>query len=87
MPTRSGRGSRGGRQGSVTIHQDVNLYAAQFAGDQSVSVEIKAGCACWIQVQPVWCGVESGHILVNTEKSRAKYDHLHARRVVKFGPG
>lgn len=35
-----------------------------------------------IQVQPVWCSFDGRHILVNTEKKRAKYDNLHARRPV-----
>ena len=35
-----------------------------------------------IQVQPVWCSYDGSHILVNTEKQRAKYRNLHARRPV-----
>lgn len=35
-----------------------------------------------IQVQPVWCSFDGSHILVNTEKQRAKYRNLHARRPV-----
>jgi len=35
-----------------------------------------------LQVQPVWCSYDGRHILVNTEKKRAKYDNLHARRPV-----
>jgi PPOX class probable F420-dependent enzyme len=35
-----------------------------------------------IQVQPVWCSYDGTHILVNTEKQRAKYRNLHARRPV-----
>jgi PPOX class probable F420-dependent enzyme len=32
-----------------------------------------------IQVQPVWCSYDGRHVLVNTEKSRAKYRNMHAR--------
>ncbi len=45
----------------------------------SLATQMKSG---QIQVQPVWCSLDGGHILVNTEKSRAKYDNLHARRPV-----
>jgi PPOX class probable F420-dependent enzyme len=31
------------------------------------------------QVQPVWCSYDGRHILVNTEKSRAKYRNMHQR--------
>ncbi len=43
-------GSRDGREGSVTIHQDVNLYAARLAADDAVSFPLDAGRAAWIQV-------------------------------------
>jgi len=35
-----------------------------------------------LQVQPVWCGFDGTHILVNTEKGRQKYRNLSRRRVV-----
>lgn len=34
------------------------------------------------QVQPVWCGYDGTHVLVNTEKGRVKYRNLHERRLV-----
>ncbi len=34
------------------------------------------------QVQPVWCGFDGTHILVNTEKGRQKYRNLSRRRSV-----
>jgi len=43
-------GSRDGRDGSVVIHQDVNLYAAVLAEGQSAAYEIAAGRAVWLQV-------------------------------------
>lgn len=43
-------GSRDGRDGSVTIHQDVDLYAALLGDDVSVSHELAAGRKAWVQV-------------------------------------
>jgi len=43
-------GSRDGRDGSVTIHQDVNLYAALLTAEQPVTHSIAAGRAAWLQV-------------------------------------
>jgi PPOX class probable F420-dependent enzyme len=45
----------------------------------SLATQMKSG---QIQVQPVWCSFDGRHILVNTEKQRAKYHNLHARRPV-----
>ena len=43
-------GSRDGRDGSVTIHQDVDLYAALLKEGDNVRHEAKAGRGIWIQV-------------------------------------
>jgi len=43
-------GSRDGREGSVTIHQDVDLYAALLAKGEKVSHEIAPGRGGWVQV-------------------------------------
>ena len=43
-------GSRDGRDGSVTIHQDVDLYATLLDAGDSVSHEIDAGRKGWVQV-------------------------------------
>ncbi|MEO1590326.1 MAG: pirin family protein [Cyanobacteria bacterium J06632_22] len=43
-------GSQDGREGSVTIHQDVNLYATVLDANTSVSQPIAAGRATWVQV-------------------------------------
>jgi quercetin 2,3-dioxygenase len=43
-------GSRDGRDGSVVIHRDVDLYATQLSGDQRVSHEIAPARAAWVQV-------------------------------------
>ena len=43
-------GSRDGRDGSVTIHRDVDLYASVLGDKDSVSHELKAGRVAWVQV-------------------------------------
>ena len=43
-------GSRDGRDGSVTIHQDVSLYAAVLGEGDTVRHEIGKGRVGWVQV-------------------------------------
>jgi len=43
-------GSRDGRDGSVTIHQDVSLYAAKLDGDESTDFSLDDGRNGWVQV-------------------------------------
>jgi quercetin 2,3-dioxygenase len=43
-------GSRDGRDGSMTIHQDVDLYATLLAPGDEVSHDIAAGRGGWLQV-------------------------------------
>lgn len=43
-------GSRDARDGSVTIHQDVDLYAAVLDEGQAVQHELSAGRKAWLQV-------------------------------------
>jgi redox-sensitive bicupin YhaK (pirin superfamily) len=51
---RSGRrrlvGARDGRDGAVTIHQDVDLYAALLTDGETVSLDLRPGRKAWIQV-------------------------------------
>lgn len=58
-------GSRDGREGSVTIHQDVNLYSAVLQDGESVTHTIAPERAIWVQVakgaiqlngQPLYAG-------------------------------
>jgi redox-sensitive bicupin YhaK (pirin superfamily) len=42
--------SRGGDDGSVTINQDVRLYASILGKDENVSVELADGRHAWVQV-------------------------------------
>jgi quercetin 2,3-dioxygenase len=43
-------GSRDGRDGSVTIHRDVDLYAAVLSSGQIVTHTVSAGRGAWLQV-------------------------------------
>ena len=43
-------GSRDGREGSVTIHQDVDLYATVLDAKDSVSHTLAAGRKAWVHV-------------------------------------
>jgi quercetin 2,3-dioxygenase len=43
-------GSQGGRQGSVTIHQDVDFYTARLSAGQSVEKAFAPGRLSWLQV-------------------------------------
>ena len=58
-------GSRDGRQGSVTIHQDVDLYNAVLKPGDRVAYEVRPGRQVWIQAargtmaandQPLYAG-------------------------------
>lgn len=43
-------GSRDGRDGSVTIHQDVDLYASTLQSGEAVNHTLKQGRVAWVQV-------------------------------------
>lgn len=43
-------GSHDGREGSVTIHQDVDLYATTLGNDDSVTYQLSEGRKGWVQV-------------------------------------
>ncbi len=57
-------GSRDGRDGSVTIHQDVNLYAGLFGSGESARLELAPGRGAWVQVA-------RGQVEVNGERLEA----------------
>jgi redox-sensitive bicupin YhaK (pirin superfamily) len=42
--------SRGGREGSVDIHQDASLYGALLDGDEKVSFELRPSRQAWLHV-------------------------------------
>jgi redox-sensitive bicupin YhaK (pirin superfamily) len=43
-------GSRDGRDGSVTVHRDVDLYATLLSPGEAVTHELSAGRGAWVQV-------------------------------------
>jgi quercetin 2,3-dioxygenase len=43
-------GSRDGREGSVTIHQDVSLYAGTLQNGDTITYSLTPGRAVWLQV-------------------------------------
>ncbi|WP_306141118.1 pirin family protein [Roseibium sp. MMSF_3412] len=43
-------GSRDGREGSVVIHQDVDLYASLLSADKSVAFDVQPGRKVWLQI-------------------------------------
>jgi redox-sensitive bicupin YhaK (pirin superfamily) len=55
--------SRDGRDGSVTVHQDVSLYAGLLAAGQHVEVAMAPGRRAWVQVA-------RGAVTVNGESLR-----------------
>src|SRR5688572_14509583 len=54
--------ARDGRDGAITVHQDVDLYAALFDGGDRVSFPLRAGRHGWIQVTRGEITV-NGHVL------------------------
>lgn len=57
-------GSRDGREGSVTIHQDVDFYATLLGKGEAVSHDLQPGRGAWIQVA-------RGAVSVNGERLTA----------------
>jgi len=43
-------GSRDGRNGSLVIHQDVDLYASLLSADRSLAYDIRPGRKVWLQL-------------------------------------
>ena len=62
-------GSHDGREGSVTIHQDVSLYSALLAPDQSVSHDFGPGRKGWLHVA-------TGTVMINDEQPAYAGDGL-----------
>ncbi|MEO1242518.1 MAG: pirin family protein [Pseudomonadota bacterium] len=54
-------GSPDGRDGSVTIHQDVNLYAGLFDGGEKTALDLNPDRTAWVQVA-------RGGVFVNGER-------------------
>lgn len=56
--------SQDGRDGSLTVHQDVNLYACRLAPDATVTFHPDAGRALWLHVA-------KGHVRLGDRELRA----------------
>ena len=69
-------GARDGRNGAITIHQDVDLYAGLFDGDETAEFTVKPGRGVWLQVA-------RGEINVNGEQLKAG-DGLSAHSIEKL---
>jgi quercetin 2,3-dioxygenase len=54
-------GSRDGRDGSVTIHQDVDLYATRLGRGETVSLKLSPGRGAWVRVA-------EGELMANGER-------------------
>jgi redox-sensitive bicupin YhaK (pirin superfamily) len=54
-------GSRDGRDGSVTIHRDVDLYATLLSAGQAVTHRLSPGRGAWVQVA-------RGSVILNGER-------------------
>jgi redox-sensitive bicupin YhaK (pirin superfamily) len=50
--------SRGGRDASVTIHQDAEVYAASLGVGEELTYEPRAGRRAWVQAYQGRIGVE-----------------------------
>lgn len=57
-------GSRDAREGSVTLHQDVDLYAGLFNEGEKASLSLRPGRLAWVQVA-------RGEVSVNGETLKA----------------
>jgi redox-sensitive bicupin YhaK (pirin superfamily) len=55
-------GSRNGLDGSVTIHQDLNLYATRLSSQQSVTHALAPGRVAWLQVVQGAVSVNGQHL-------------------------
>ena len=54
--------SRNGREGSVTVHQDADLYVARLGKGEQVSRPLGAGRIAWLQIARGACSL-GGHLL------------------------
>ena len=56
--------SQDGREGSVTIHQDVNLYSAALEAGNRATLPLESGRSIWVQIA-------RGSVRVNDSELRA----------------
>ncbi|MEM9899331.1 MAG: pirin family protein [Pseudomonadota bacterium] len=82
-------GSRDGRDGSVTIHQDVNLYAGVFGQGEEASVDVGKDRGVWVHVAQGTAEVEGrelseGDALAATRKDRITIKGVDNAEVLVF---
>ncbi|MFE4106280.1 pirin family protein [Almyronema epifaneia] len=69
-------GSREGRNGSVTIHQDVNLYAASLGGGATISHRFEGDRAAWLHVARGAVNLNGHNLTAGDGAAIAKVDTL-----------
>ena len=69
-------GSRDGRDGSIVIHQDVNLYESVLLQGDSVRHDLKKGRGAWVQATRGQLAVNGLHIKAGDGLSVAKAGQL-----------
>lgn len=67
--------SRGGRDGSVTIHQDAEVYATSLGEGEEVSHELRAGRRAWVQL--IKGGLELNGVELRAGDGAAISDETH----------
>lgn len=82
-------GSRDGREGSVTIHQDVDLYAALLDGEESATLALRPGRHVWVQVARGWVHVngtllKAGDGAALTDEEAVTLDRADEAEVLVF---
>ncbi len=81
--------SRDGREGSVTVHQDVAVYRAELSGGARVVHDLASGRRAWIQavrgrVQVGEVGLEAGDGLGVTDEARLEIAALAPTDLLLF---
>lgn len=54
--------ARDGRQGSLTIHQDADVYLAALSGDETITQPLRSGRHAWLQVLRGSVAVHGTHL-------------------------
>ena len=81
--------SRDGREGSVSLHQDVDLYAALLDGEDTVEFELRGDRLAWLQVArgEVWVDgreLSAGDGLAIDQPGRLRLDRARSAEVLLF---
>ena len=81
--------SRDGREGSVSLHQDVDLYAALLDGEDAVEFELRGDRLAWLQVArgEVWVDgreLSAGDGLAIDQPGRLRLDRARSAEVLLF---